>query len=63
MFGMSDLIVSLWLLPVTLYVILPLGMLATWALARMIKKMIAITAVMQEELASELIRVYPLEAA
>ncbi len=39
MFGMTDLIVTLWLLPVTLYVAVPLGMLCAWSIIRLAKKM------------------------
>lgn len=39
MFAMTDLIVTLWLFPVTLSIALPLGMLAVWTLARLARKM------------------------
>ncbi|MCB2215515.1 hypothetical protein [Desulfofustis glycolicus] len=42
MFGIIDLIVSLWLLPVILFVVLPMGMLCLWVVAHFARKMLTI---------------------
>jgi hypothetical protein len=42
MFGINDLIVSLWLLPVILFVVLPMGMLCLWLVAHFARKMLTI---------------------
>ncbi|SHH39417.1 hypothetical protein SAMN02745124_00421 [Desulfofustis glycolicus DSM 9705] len=36
MYAFTDFIVWLWLLPVTLFIILPLAMLAVWSVSRLI---------------------------
>jgi hypothetical protein len=36
MYAFTDFIVWLWLLPVTLFIILPLAMLAAWSVGRLI---------------------------
>jgi len=38
MFGVTDLIVCMWLLPVVLYIILPLAMLGVWSVASLGRK-------------------------
>ncbi|MBE0586152.1 MAG: hypothetical protein IH612_20610 [Desulfofustis sp.] len=39
MFAMTELIVAWWLLPVILYIALPLGMLGGWTIARLAGKL------------------------
>lgn len=36
MYGMTEFIVSIWLLPVTIFIIIPLIMLVTWAMLKLI---------------------------
>jgi hypothetical protein len=48
MFGINDLIVSLWLLPVILFVVLPMGMLSLWLVAHFARKMLTIFGVASE---------------
>jgi hypothetical protein len=48
MFGINDLIVSLWLLPVILFVVLPMGMLCFWLVAHFARKMLTIFGVPNE---------------
>ncbi len=65
MSGMSELIVSMWLLPVTLYIVLPLGMLAIWALARITNKITGAAPAFegQKERADGQVTAYLLKAA
>ncbi len=48
MFGINDLIVSLWLLPVILFVVLPMGMLCLWLVAHFVRKMLTIFGIASE---------------
>ena len=40
MFTNSEMIISLWLVPVVITILLPLGMLCSWACMQLIKKMV-----------------------
>jgi hypothetical protein len=43
MFGTTDLIVYLWLLPVTLFIIVPLAMLCVWSVFQLVKPLLRST--------------------
>lgn len=42
MFGATELIVGLWLVPVTLFILIPLVMLCTWSVIRLIKTLFVV---------------------
>ncbi len=42
MFTGAELIVGLWLVPVTLFIIIPLVILLTWGIARLLKPLVSI---------------------
>ena len=49
MFTGSQLIVGLWVVPVTIFILIPLVILLTWGIARLLKPLVSFKKVQKEE--------------
>ena len=49
MFTGSQLIVGLWVVPVTIFILIPLVILLTWGIARLLKPLVSFKTVQKEE--------------